>query len=135
MIYYYPYTDTNTFTPEYLIRKRNEFLHRYVPGPTKGSYMTTESQYPVIFREMAKDGDYLVELRGLWKLEKAFMGGPFISYTFVDEQHNRVVTIMGYVYNPSQDKRDLVRQVEAILYTFQYPEQAKEQASSGKLKE
>jgi len=119
LIYYYPYTDTNTFTPEYLIRKRNEFLHRYVPGPTKGSYMTTESQYPVIFREMAKDGNYLVELRGLWKLEKAFMGGPFISHTMLDKKKNRIVTIEGFVYGPGRDKRNYVRELEAILQTFE----------------
>jgi hypothetical protein len=40
----------------------------------------------------------------------------------VDERYNRVVTVVGYVYNPGYDKKDLLRQVEAILHTFQYPE-------------
>jgi hypothetical protein len=118
LIYYYPYTDTNTFTPDYLIEKRNEFTKRYVPGPVKGSYMKTESQFPVIFRENSKNGEYMAEIRGLWRLEKAFMGGPFISHTILDEPRNRVVTVEGFVYAPSLDKRLYVRELEAILYTF-----------------
>jgi hypothetical protein len=119
LIYHYPYTDPNTFTGEYLIAKRNEFTRRYVPGPTKGSYMKTESEYPPIFREMAKNGQYMVELRGLWKLEKAFMGGPFVSHTVLDEKNNRVVTVDGFVYAPSLDKRNYVRELEAILQTLE----------------
>jgi hypothetical protein len=47
----------------------------------------------------------------------------------VDEQHNRVVTVDGYVYNPGRDKRDLVRQIEALLYTLSFPEKDQESAS------
>jgi hypothetical protein len=80
--------------------------------------MKTESEYPVIFRENVKNGAYMAELRGLWRLEKAFMGGPFISHTILDEPRNRVVTVEGFVYAPSLDKRLYVREIEAMLYTF-----------------
>lgn len=119
LIYHYPYTDENTFTAEYLIGKRNEILKKYVPGPTRGSYMSTETSYPIIFRELSKKGSYLIELRGLWKTEKAFMGGPFISHTVLDEENNRVVTVEGFVFAPSLDKRNYVRELEAILQTFE----------------
>lgn len=119
LIYYYPYTDTNTFTTEYLVAKRDEFTRRFVPGPTNGSYMKTEPQYPPIFQEMVKNGSYLAELRGLWKLEKAFMGGPYVSHTLLDEKNNRVVTVEGFVYAPSLNKRNYVRELEAIIQTFE----------------
>jgi hypothetical protein len=119
LIYYYPYTDTNTFTTDYLIAKRNEFTKKFVPGPTRGSYMKTEPEYPPIFREMSKKGTYLVEIRALWRLEKAFMGGPFISHTVLDEKNNRIVTVEGFVYAPGLDKRNYVRELEAILHTFE----------------
>jgi hypothetical protein len=119
LIYDYPYTDTNTFTSDYLIAKRDLFTRLYVPGPTRGSYMKTERQYPVIFREMVKNGHYIVEMRGLWRLENAFMGGPFISHTTLDEKNNRVVTVEGFVYAPSLNKRNYVRELEAILQTFE----------------
>jgi hypothetical protein len=117
-IYYYPYTDENTFTPGYLVKMRNRFTRKYVPGPVDGSYMKTEDEFPVMFSEKTKNGQYMVEIRGLWRTEKAFMGGPFISHTMLDEERNRVVTVDGFVYAPGLDKRLYIREVEAILYTF-----------------
>ncbi len=122
LIYHYQYTDPNTFTIDYLIQKRNEFLQKYVPGPVKNSYMSTEPLFTPIFREFNKDGEYLVELRGLWKLVNAYMGGPFISFIMLDEKRNRIVTIEGFVFAPSLDKRNYIRQLEAILYTFEIVE-------------
>jgi len=122
LIYYYNYSDPNTFTPEYLAKKRNEFTRRYVPGPVDGSYMKTEDLYPVVLNEYNRDDKYYIELRGLWKLEKAFMGGPYINLTTLDEQRNRVVTIDGFVYAPSLNKRNYVREIEAIIHTLSITE-------------
>lgn len=122
LIYYYDYQDTNTFTPEYLINKRNEFTRRYVPGPVDGSYMKTEDVYPVVVNEYNKEDQYFIEIRGLWKLEKAYMGGPFISLTTLDEKRNRVVTADGFVYAPSLNKRNYVREIEAIIHTLSITE-------------
>ena len=119
LIYHYPYTDTNTFTRKYLLSQRDFFTRKYVPGPTEGSYMTTEHSFPVIFRENVKDGQYMVELRGLWKTEKAFMGGAFISHTILDENRNRIVTAEGFVFAPGLDKRNYVRELSAIIQTLE----------------
>jgi len=118
LIYYYDYEDPNTFTPEYLVKKRNEITRKYVPGPVEGSYMITESIYPADHKEYNRDDRYYIELRGLWKLEKAFMGGPYVSITTLDEKRNRIVTADGFVYAPSHDKRNYVREIEAIIHTL-----------------
>jgi hypothetical protein len=122
LIYYYDYTDTNTFTEEYLVKKRNEYTRRFVPGPNKGSYMTVESEGPLFFREYTKDDRYFAEIRGLWKLENGYMGGPFISITTLDKARNRVVTAEGFVFAPGKDKRNYIRELEAILQTFKVVE-------------
>lgn len=120
LIYHYPYTDTATFTRNYLINKRNQFLQKYVPGPVEGSYMTTELDYEISFEEFSlRNERYIVVMRGLWKVQNAFMGGPFISITTLDEARNRVVTMEGYVYAPRKEKRNLLRQLEAILFNFE----------------
>ncbi len=59
-------------------------------------------------------------MRGVWNVEHDFMGGPFVSYTFVDPGNNQIVTIYGYVYHPNKKKRNLLRQVEAILYSVRF---------------
>jgi hypothetical protein len=43
------------------------------------------------------------------------MGGPFISFSILDEKRKRIVTVDGFLYAPTDDKRDLLRQIEAIL--------------------
>ncbi len=118
LLYHYNYTDTNTFTKTYLLNKRDSILKEHVPGPSEGSYMTTERRYEPVFEEIALNGKYMVKMRGLWKVENDFMGGPFVSLTTVDKQRNRIVTVEGYVYAPHKDKRNLIRQVEAIIYTL-----------------
>jgi len=60
-----------------------------------------------------------VETRGLWKTSDSTNGGPFLSYTFVDKDLNRLYYIEGYVYAPSKDKRDLMLEMQVILRTFE----------------
>ena len=123
LIYSYPYSDEKTFTPEFLVGKRNVFLRKNVPGPSPGSYMSTEMRVPVVFNQFTKSGNYAAEMRGLWRLENDFMGGPFISHSVLDMLNNRVVTIEGYVYAPSRDKRNFLRQVEAMIYSAKFTNQ------------
>lgn len=120
LIYSYPYVNDSTFTSNYQIAKRNIFLKNNVPGPTEGSYMTTEGQLPLMFNVFQKDGNYAAELRGLWKVENDFMGGPFVSISMLDLLNNRVVVAEGYVYGPNTDKRNYLRQVEAMIYSAEF---------------
>jgi hypothetical protein len=59
-------------------------------------------------------------MRGLWKLEGDFMGGPFYSMTFLDERTGNLVTIDGFAYAPYFDKREYIREVEAIIKTLKF---------------
>ncbi len=122
LLYHYPYTDPNTFTVDYLVKKRNEFMRKYVPGPVEGSHMTTEEDFPPRLTEMTIRGKYAAELRGLWKTKGAFMGGPFISVSMVDEKRNRVVTAEGFLYSPRYDKRTRYHELEAIVYSLEIVE-------------
>ena len=53
------------------------------------------------------------------------MGGPFVSHSRVDEANGRVVVAEAFVYAPETLKRDLMRRMEAALYTLQLPQQEK----------
>jgi hypothetical protein len=60
-------------------------------------------------------------MRGQFRMENDFgFGGPFISLTTLDEKRNRVVTIEGYVFAPNSPKRELIRDLEAILYSLEF---------------
>jgi hypothetical protein len=120
LIYTYPYTTDKIFNADSLADIRDRVLKKYVHGQIEGTYMATERLIPPHFRAYEKDGQYYAELRGLWKLENGFMGGPFVSITTVDKSRGRVVTVEGFVYGPGEKKRELMRQVESILYTLKF---------------
>lgn len=127
IIFYHDYTDTLSFDRERIMWKLDSITKRHIPGPSKGSYMALEREFkPPIAQEVSFNGKYAMQLRGLWKTENDFMGGPFVSYTLVDERKNRLVTAYGYVYAPKDDKRNFTRQVDAILHALRFKEKQKE---------
>lgn len=116
-IYTYPYTSDSVFSFSWLVNKRNAMLQTYVQGQPQGSYMSTEMLLPPRYEEVTFDGRFTAEMRGLWRMENDFMGGPFFSMTFYDEPNTRIVTLEGYTYAPYFSKREYIREVEAILKT------------------
>lgn len=88
-----------------------------VKGPDGGSFMVIEQKMPVSCRSFRRNSTDYIEMRGLWTLEGGFMGGPFISYAFIDSATTRAVVVTGFVYAPREEKRELLRQVEALMYT------------------
>ncbi len=120
LVYSYDKPEVN-LTTEYLFAKRTQFTKRFVPGPTDKSYMAVELEAPAYRREINVNDINVIELRNLWKVENDFMGGPFISFSFVDEKQNKVINVDGFVFAPQFDKRNYLRQVEAILNSVQIP--------------
>ncbi|MFC2151500.1 DUF4837 family protein [Bacteroidota bacterium] len=108
-------------TTDYLFDRRTQFTKQYVPGPDEGSYMAVEMEAIPYRREIQVNSIDLIELRNLWKVENDYMGGPFISFSFIDEIRNKVINIDGFVYAPQFDKRNYLHQVEAVLNSVQLP--------------
>ena len=111
----------NDLTTNYLFAKQDQFTKKYVPGPSYNSYMAVEREAIPYRREIKVHNIDVIELRSLWKVENDFMGGPFVSFTVVNKKTNKIVCIDGFVYAPQFDKRDYVRQVEAILNSIEMP--------------
>lgn len=125
LIYYRPYESEEQFEKEKLLEVRDSVLRKYVPGPSEGSYMTTEDRYPEVAPEMEETefkGDYATEIRGLWRVENDQMGGPFISTSTYHEPSGRLITIESFIYGPRFDKRDHLRQLQAMVYTLEFEE-------------
>ncbi len=123
IVYSYPYDSDSTFTLKFQLEKRNQVMKNNVPGPLAGSYMTTEMEVPQDFNILNYNGNYACEMRGLWKVEHDFMGGPFVSLSVLDASQRRIVTVEGHVYAPKNDKRNYLRQVEAMIYSLEFPNQ------------
>lgn len=120
LIWKYPYTGEADFNDEALAAKRNEITKEQIPCTTEGSYMILNPDIMPGCDYFDYKGRSITELRGLWEAYNDFMGGPFISHSFLSPDKQYVVTLDGFVYAPKYDKRNYLRQVEAILYTFEW---------------
>ena len=122
VVYSYPYRDPNTFTERYFIHKRDSVMKANVPGPKEGQYMMTTRGFTFVSEE-AVHGHYAQIVRGLWNIKDYDMGGPFISVARVDEKYQRVVVVEAFVYYPNQAKRNVLKKLEAALYTLRLPDE------------
>lgn len=120
VIYSYPYTDRDTFTKEYFVHKRDSVMEVNIPGAREGMYMMTDSLMTDV-KPIAVQGEYTLEARGLWRIKGDFMGGPFVSHVRLDRANQRIIVAEIFVYSPDNLKRNLVRQMEASLYTLRLP--------------
>lgn len=122
-VYSYPYLDEKQFSDSSILAQRDFMLEQFIPGPNEGSYMTTEYRYvPPSIEQTVYQGEFAKEIRGLWKLEKGFMGGPMLSLAMYDKLNNRMVVANGYVFAPEFDKREHLREVEAMVKSIKFTE-------------
>jgi len=115
-----PYKDTSQFTTQAILSRRNTITRSFIPGPTEGSYMITSDVIPPKVERTTFKEQFAVKIRGLWELENGFLGGPYMSYTFVNENNGKLYTLDSYVYAPGQDKRDKLLQMEAIMKSLRF---------------
>jgi hypothetical protein len=117
------YTSQADFKKENLIQYRNDICRKYLfEDPEQDdTYLVTETSVEdkaVETREFNFDGRYAVEMKGLWKTNINTMGGPFMGFAFVDEKKGYFYYIEGFTFCPSKDQREIMRELECILYSF-----------------
>ncbi|MBS0011608.1 MAG: DUF4837 family protein [Bacteroidales bacterium] len=132
LIYYFDHEGKNYFNEDSIMRIRNNMTREKVKGPVSGTYMTIEELIPVNYRLFRFRQKNYAEMRGLWTLKNGYMGGPFVNLVVRDEVNDRFVMLDGFVYAPRDNKRELLRQVEAILYTVDFPDDSEISVLPGK---
>ena len=95
----------------------DSMLHANIKGETDDAFMRIADNRMTSTKE--KEGERLIR-RGTWEMEGDAMGGPFVSHTLTDKSGKPTVTALAFVYAPEMKKRNLMRQVEASLYTLLY---------------
>ncbi len=120
ILYTYPFTDKETFTEEFFVRKRDSVMRANPFGPADNSYMSTYTPY-LVSKDIAVRGKYAQEIKGLWEMKNAVMGGPYVSHVRVDEEKGLVVVAEVFIFAPEKKKRDIMRRMEAALYTLKLP--------------
>lgn len=121
LIYKYPASGKgDEMTVEKIIAKRNEVMKENVPGMFENTWMTTGTFMPPQLEFFRYRGRDFAQVRGLWEVENDYMGGPFVSQSFYSQDGADVITAEAFVYAPKYDKRQYLRQVESILFSWEW---------------
>ena len=120
VVYSYPYKGAQDFTLDNFLHIRDSVMKKNIPGGREGQYMSTEHEF-VSMKETEFRERYMQEVRGLWSMKNDMMGGPFVSHSVVDEVNNRVIVVEAFIFAPSRKKGDLMRKLEASLFSLRMP--------------
>ena len=121
LIYKYPVVEGEQMMDlDNILENSNEMLKKNVPGMFDNTFMTTSSIVrPSIEYKRFKGLDF-AEIRGLWEVQNDFMGGPFVSHAFYSQDGKDVIVLQAFVYAPKYDKRHYLKQVESVIYSFEW---------------
>lgn len=119
VLYKQPYSSDSIFNPTELREVRNRNLRR-IPGPKKGSVMTTQTFFDPEVQPVPPKSNfqYAVDFRALWRTSNSFLGGPFVSLVQVDETGSDLIVSEVFVLAPKFNKREFIKEAEAIAYSI-----------------
>ena len=98
-----------------VVSLRDSIGKEFIPGRVENSYMITEKEYLPYISYQTVNGFEAVETRGTWEVKGDYMGGPFINYIIKDTLNNSLLYVEGFVFSPSQRKRDKMIELEAVI--------------------
>ena len=121
MIHSIKNADYKTISRDSIIAIRNRVSKKYFSSWSEGSYMVVDNEnMPIFFQEMVFGGLRSMQARGIWRMEKDFMGGPFVSYLIPNPKEKTTLLIDAFVYAPGQKKRPEMRKLDAVFSTFKF---------------
>ena len=111
------YINENQFEKRNIILVKDSIGKVYLNGKSNNSFMKT------VENEISKTIDtsyfinnkYVKQIKGCWRMENDKMGGPFISYSWLNSKKTKIITAQGYIYAPNFEKSKYLLELEAII--------------------
>lgn len=122
MVYSFPYYSEKVFNLEFMANKRDSLTKLFIEGSSKidsiRAYMQIEKLLPISSKNIAINKNFGYEMKGWWKMKNGIMGGPFVNVSIIDQARNRVICVDGFSFAPNFDKRQFVKEMEAICLSL-----------------
>lgn len=96
---------------------RNRVTEKYYRSSDNQSFVEISDDYKTT-NEVNFLGRYALLTQGLWRMSDKTMGGPFLSYTFYDEDTKRIYMLDGSLYAPKYEKKSIIQQLDVTLSSF-----------------
>ena len=123
LIHHHPYPSDTIFNVLDLVNMRDSVTARL--GARTGPRIVHDRATPLRHLDLMPngtppklDGRFAYLMDGLFGMEGAKMGGPFVSLSTVGEGARSLITVEGFVYAPQFNKREYVRELEGILFSL-----------------
>ena len=127
LIYKYPIESiSEAMDPESILQHNMKVMNENIPGPQENTYMTHSKYVDPTVQYLKYKNKSLAEIRGLWEVENDYMGGPFITHVLYSPDGKYMIGIEGFVFAPGKDKRNPIRQIDAMLYSLLLPHEVNE---------
>jgi len=123
MIWQQVYVDAEQLSFQNILSYQDSVLKKYAPHEKQGAYLATEYDtlvYPIA-NKMSIGGIEITEIKGQYRIRgrsDVFMGGPFVSYTFLNPKTNKIITLFGMVHGPSEPLLTYIREHKALIRTL-----------------
>ena len=102
-------------TLEKVIKIRDSIGKDFVPGRNEDSYVITEKAYEPYFNKVKIKNLTAFKTKGTWEVVNDYMAGPFLNIIIEDAKNQRYVVFEGFVFSPSDRKREYMVEIEAII--------------------
>jgi len=131
-VYYIEDFNPANLTPEWIYEARERLTQTHIRG-NMGGFVAIDFRRELTSENIDFLGRFAYETRGLWHMigedpvkgrVEYGMGGPFVNYTFYDDETGRLYMIDGMVFAPGYDKREFLRHMEVISHSFWTAEDA-----------
>ena len=108
--------------PDSIAAERDRITRMYYRSSDDQSYVQIADSY-ITTTEENFNGKYALMSEGLWRMSDKSMGGPFVNYTFYDENTRRIYMLDGSIYAPKYYKKKLIQQLDVLLKSFRTKEE------------
>lgn len=116
------YKNTNQFTEKGIKELRDSVTRKFIRTDSEGDYMViNDKDLPVFIYPFNVEGNYGVEMRGIWETKIEYMGGPFQTYVVQSPDKAYIIVIDAFIYAPEIEKRNLMQYLETIVRTLRFP--------------
>ncbi|MDT8347654.1 MAG: DUF4837 family protein [Flavobacteriaceae bacterium] len=85
-----------------------------IPVDEGGTFGTELIYTPYFYKEEHNNREIFIT-KGIWEVRNKFLAGPFVNYIIKDNDNQRFLVAEGFVLAPSQEQRNYVFELEAII--------------------
>ena len=121
LVYKYPVVEgQEMMSPANLVNAQSLMMMENVPGMFENTYMIISPVIAPSVQYKRYGVHEFAELRGLWEVHNDYMGGPFVTHAFYTPDGQNIIMLQAFVYAPKYDKKNYLKQIESVLYSFEW---------------